>query len=400
MVTLQVGRKRCNEYFRLKEKRYAKVAAIMSTGMRLTPYNKTIFIVQALVLIFVCAGCNNASLNPLTPKEFLDNDNPKNWHEVYPVIIPVPSQPPVEFKFLDDNSQNISSMEVYVKERPLITTNYIREVAKRLGVKGELICNDSGARVLETHDKMAASHNTEEWEAAKPDADLYRLAQVYYRESDEDTTGYTTEKLLDFPMFAGLFTYQVHSSQTAEYTNQETFPDDETARKIAYAFLNKAGLLSNGFGSFEDAKNKFTVIPHEVYGDVEHLSVEYYVQIDGISLISPHSLYDIWINSEGEVIRLSAEWPEYDYVGSFDIISEQEAFEALIEPRTGNDMYLQNIRRGYNLPGGCTQINIEKVSLAYISYHWLLPVYKFEGKCLDASGKNIGGFNGWVEAIA
>ena len=76
----------------------------------------------------------------------------------------------------------------------------------------------------------------------------------------------------------------------------------------------------------------------------------------------------------------------------------QEAFESLvsIEPNRIN----KDLRGGYSTRKDKTfSVKIEEVNLAYIATPWLLPIYQFKGKCLDANGSYTEEFTGWVEAI-
>jgi hypothetical protein len=172
-----------------------------------------------------------------------------------------------------------------------------------------------------------------------------------------------------------------------------TLPSNEEAGEIATQFLAEAGLLPAGVQVSE------VVVGGACGGDgqasyVAHLLVRFSYEIDGFSVTGTGAKFGVRIGDKGEVVDLYRVWRETEPYKEISIRAPQEAYQDLL---TG--------KGSYGTPSGCQKVVIDKVSLAYWmeaadqKQEYVIPVYEFKGKCLDAEGNYLEDFTGWCQAV-
>ena len=170
-------------------------------------------------------------------------------------------------------------------------------------------------------------------------------------------------------------------------------PSDEEAGEIAIQFLAEAGLLPDGAQVRE-------VKPGGSYGGPEgeyvtHLLVSVTHEIDGVPLAGPGAKFGVRIGDGGEVVSVYRVWRETEPYKEISIRAPQEAYQDL---PAGKGSYLASSQ--------CKKVVVESVSLAYWmeaadeKQEYVVPVYEFQGKCLDAEGQYLEDFTGWCQATA
>jgi hypothetical protein len=123
--------------------------------------------------------------------------------------------------------------------------------------------------------------------------------------------------------------------------------------------------------------------------------VDFPYQVDGASATGPGSKIEVSIGDKGEVVSMLWSWRQMSPLGTDNIISEQQAYNALIQGKGSLD-----------IPLDCQKVVVEQVQLKY----WLdppsekqdyaLPVYEFTGQCLDKNGNHLEDFTGWAPALS
>jgi hypothetical protein len=117
--------------------------------------------------------------------------------------------------------------------------------------------------------------------------------------------------------------------------------------------------------------------------------------IDGVPLAGPGAKFGVRIGDGGEVVSVYRVWRETEPYKEISIRAPQEAYQDL---PAGKGSYLASSQ--------CKKVVVESVSLAYWmeaadeKQEYVVPVYEFQGKCLDAEGQYLEDFTGWCQATA
>ena len=171
-----------------------------------------------------------------------------------------------------------------------------------------------------------------------------------------------------------------------------TLPSEEEAKEIATQFLAQAGLLPPGAYVSEVLEGG------RCGGDgqpsyLAHLLVRFTWEIDGVPVTS--TKFGLRIGDGGEVVQLVRVYREVEPYKEVSIRSPQKAYQDLLAGKGS-----------YAAPSDSHKVVVEKVSLAYwmepapIQQEYVIPVYEFKGKCLDASGEYLEDFLGWCQATS
>ena len=132
------------------------------------------------VLIIVFSSCSYTVLNPVSP--ILSEPifkTPEIWRNAYPNEITAvggsSASKQIEFHLAAELPPVPPNMKIYESEIPLVTTDYILEIARRLNLKGKIYARGLAREVLEAHNKMALTPR-EEWTSLQPEAGTYGRA--------------------------------------------------------------------------------------------------------------------------------------------------------------------------------------------------------------------------------
>ena len=171
-----------------------------------------------------------------------------------------------------------------------------------------------------------------------------------------------------------------------------TLPSEEEAKEIATQFLAQAGLLPPGAYVSEVLEGG------RCGGDgqpsyLAHLLVRFTWEIDGVP--ATWTKFGLRIGDGGGVVQLVRVYREVEPYKEVSIRSPQKAYQQLLAGKGS-----------YATPSDCQKVMVERVSLAYwmepapIKQEYVIPVYEFKGKCLDASGEYLEDFLGWCQATS
>jgi hypothetical protein len=205
-------------------------------------------------------------------------------------------------------------------------------------------------------------------------------------------------------------------------------PSQSEAELIAYDFLGEAGLLPPGYHSLAKIKDETTVVAGGGYSVSQRYATEaappaaaapsvpseeaapvapstptaatYWLVdfpyfVDGTEATGPGSKIEVSVGEGGEVVKMLWSWRQMSPLGTDNIISEKQAYDALIQGKGSLEV-----------PLDCRQVVVEQVRLKY----WLdppseqqayaVPVYEFTGQCLDKNGNHLEDFTGWTPALS
>ena len=168
-----------------------------------------------------------------------------------------------------------------------------------------------------------------------------------------------------------------------------TLPSDKEAKRIAFDYLMAVGLLPDDVKVGE-------VVEGGGSGDiVKHLLVRFERKIEGIPVTGPGAKYGVRIGENGEVVMFLLAHQE---------IQAPREDAAIITSASAYDHLLAG-KGEYVVPMNCDKVVIESMRLAYYmgqlteQQKLLLPVFEFQGKCLDKDGNYLEDFTGWIEAL-
>jgi hypothetical protein len=278
---------------------------------------------------------------------------------------------------------------VYEIKSSDVTTESVTALGRKLGFSGKASLIDNGAKIIMSDGEGEDVRQLTVWTAS---------GAVEY--------GYVEPEKL-------------YPSEPAE------LPSQPEAESIAYDFLQQADLLPPSYHSLAKIKDETTVIAGGGYSvspkyaaeaapaapseppspsapsapaappGTTYWLVDFPYQIDGASATGPGSKIEVSVGDKGEVVKLVWSWRPMSPLSTGNIISQQKAYDDLIQGKGSLDV-----------PLDCRQVVVEQVQLKY----WLdppsekqdyaVPVYEFTGQCLDKNGNHLEDFTGWTQALS
>ena len=190
--------------------------------------------------------------------------------------------------------------------------------------------------------------------------------------------------------------FQINAKTGAlEYTSLDKLfqvdsklPSNDEAESIAIEYLKEVGLW------YLDITVEEVVVGGSTNGIPSHLLVRFTRTIDGIPVTGPGNKFSVRIGDQGEVIRVLVWHPELEPCDSISIIKPSTVFENF-----------QSDTENIVVPFDCECVEITEFRLGYYlssiegDQEYVLPVYIFEGKCLDCNGEYLQDYLGWTEAF-
>lgn len=272
-----------------------------------------------------------------------------------------------------------NTMMVYKVEKPVVTTDSVREIGRKLGFEG-------GAGYIDGDTKIAMLDEG---------AEEVRQLSVWVN--------------------SGAVEYAIVYPDKLYPPEPPNLPSEEEAGQIAIDFLAQSGLLppdstvGGGYeievvtgGTYaieeevpeEGVEEGGETEPEVVEEYVTHLLVRFHRQIDGFPVTGPGNQLGVRIGDEGEVITVLKVWREVTPYNEVVIKTPEQAYQEL---KSGAGYYY--------VPLDCEKVVVEQIYLAYwmepLDQHqeYVVPVYEFKGKCLDNDGEYLEDFVGWCEAV-
>jgi hypothetical protein len=272
-----------------------------------------------------------------------------------------------------------NTMMVYKVENPVVTTDSVREIGRKLGFEG-------GAGYIDGETKIAMLDEG---------AEEVRQLSVWVN--------------------SGAVEYAIVYPDKLYPPEPPNLPSEEEARQIAINFLAQSGLLpadategdscevevvTGGTYAVEQEAPQEGVEeggetePEVVEEYVAHLLVRFHRQIDGFPVTGPGNQLGVRIGDEDGVITVLKVWREVTPYNEVVIKTPEQAYQEL---KSGDG--------SYDVPLDCEKVVVEEVYLAYWMepldeyQEYVVPIYEFKGKCLDKDGEYLEDFVGWCEAV-
>jgi hypothetical protein len=171
-----------------------------------------------------------------------------------------------------------------------------------------------------------------------------------------------------------------------------------SAKKYAFDFLNKAGLLPPGYGDFNSLESSITATPGN--GNISQItSSGYWVitfpyKIGNSFATGTGAELKLNVAGSGEITGMVWGWRQLTPTNRISEVSPSTAYQNLAQgkgsidvPPNAGSLVIDNMQLGYWL-------NPISEAQSYV-----LPVYSFTGKSYDKSGRSLETFNGWIEAF-
>jgi hypothetical protein len=314
----------------------------------------------------------------------------------YSVRLPANIVPPdISFTAQTSLSANPSRASIYKVDISDITTQYVTALGHKLGFTGQASLSHDGTKITMSQGSGDEARQLTVWTAS------------------------------------GAIEYRYVEPQKLYPPYRPELPSQSEAELIAYDFLQQADLLPPGYHSLAAIKDETNVVAGGGYSVGQPSATEagppaaaapsapslpwqktapsptpaplistYWVVgfpyfINGTEAAGPGSMIDVSIGDKGQVVGVLSSWRPVSPLGTDNIISEQQAFQDLIQGKGSLEV-----------PVECKQVVVDKVQLKY----WLdppsekqdyaVPVYEFTGKCLDKNGRTLESFTGWTPALS
>jgi hypothetical protein len=281
-------------------------------------------------------------------------------------IVPVEVMFTLDTRLLTRERQAV----IYRVAAPDVTTESVEELGKKLGFGGDAVITDDGTKIAMFDGKGSEARELVVWTAS------------------------------------GAFEYGYTGLEKLYPAEPAGLPLEDEAKVIAYTFLEKADLLPDEYERLSRFKDETEVIPggsysiSKGYGEEvvqkppSHWIVRIPYTIDGTGTTGPGAEIEISIGAGGQVVRLVWPWRDIYSLSTGDILSEEDAFHNLIQGKGSIEV-----------PMGCEEVIVQDVTLAYWmnapseGQDYVLPVYRFGGKCLGSRGETLEDFIAWTEAL-
>lgn len=288
----------------------------------------------------------------------------------YAVNLPASNTPE---KFLISSQVEFSTASgnvmVYALKPADTSSERLNRIAEKLGLSGARVLNQDDTKIVVTDKADGTDRQITVWKAT------------------------------------GAVEYTMTSVSTAKTGVTSKLPLASEAKRIGYDKLSSTGLLPPGYGSFNAMENIIKVVPGDSYpvlsktGQAESSPARYWIVefptiINGVEATGPGARMEVSVGEDDKVINLQSYWRELEPRYRGNVISAENAYDKLVQ---GNG--------SLEIPFNTSQVIVKQVALKYwidppsVDQELSLPVYEFEGECLDKSGKTIEKFTAWTSAI-
>lgn len=241
---------------------------------------------------------------------------------------------------------SLSTLNYYKLVCPKVTIEAVKTLGAKLGFTGEAGTISSGAIVMSS-------------------------------KNGDDSLSVSNTGRIEYYCEHGLFVLDAELSS------------NEDAAIIATEFLKELELW------FSDVELQEVKIGGTVNTTPSHLLVQYRQYIEGIPLVGNGTSYAVRIGNGGKVVKAAVWHIELETQGTVQCIESFEACSLLMEGKGIN----------FALPSNCDKVTINNIYIGYfIKSHMeagetAMPVYVFEGECLDSEGNYIQDFRTYIDAV-
>jgi hypothetical protein len=281
-----------------------------------------------------------------------------------------------------------NTMIVYKVENPVVTTDSVREIGRKLGFEGSAGYIDGDTKIAMLDEGAEEVRQLSVW--VNSGAVEYAIVypdKLYPPEPpnlpSEEEAG---QIAIDFLAQSGLLPpdstvgggYEIEVVTGGTYAIEEEAPQEGVEEEMPEEGVEEGGETE----------------PEVVEEYVTHLLVRFHRQIDGFPVTGPGNQLGVRIGDGGEVITILKVWREVTPYNEVVIKTPEQAYQEL---KSGAG--------SYDAPLDCEKVVVEQVYLAYwmepLDEHqeYVVPVYEFKGKCLNKDGEYLEDFTGWCEAV-
>jgi len=277
---------------------------------------------------------------------------------------------------------------VYKAEDPVVTTDSVREIGRKLGFEGGAGYIDGETKIAMLDEGAEEVRQLSVWvDSGAVEYAIVFPDKLYPPEPpnlpSEEEAG---QIAIDFLAQSGLLPpdstvdggYEIEVVTGGTYGIEEEVPEEGVEKEMPEEGVEEGGETG----------------PEVVEEYVTHLLVRFHRQIDGFPVTGPGNQLGVRIGDEGEVITILKVWREVTPYDEVVIKTPEQAYQEL---KSGAGSYY--------VPLDCEKVVVEQIYLAYwmepLDEHqeYVVPVYEFKGKCLDKDGEYIEDFTGWCEAV-
>jgi hypothetical protein len=259
-------------------------------------------------------------------------------------------------------STSPAQAKIYQVQAPHVTSETVKELGNKLGMKGEAVYEGNGNRITMRSGSGNDARELTVWVASG--------AKQY---------GYTDLNLL-YPSV------------------EPSLPSPDKAKEAAYNFLNKLALLPPGYPDYNKVQATMQVVPVNApasrRGGLSSLLVKFPYLVDGLQASGPGARIEVIIGTGGNPLSFLVAWRSLVSFSATGIISPDSAYRNLI-----------NGQGSLDVPANTSTYNINEVDLSYWIEPYteiqtaISPVYLFKGKSLDSRGNLIEEVDAWSSAL-
>jgi hypothetical protein len=232
-------------------------------------------------------------------------------------------------------------LQVYKMVKPEINEKYVKALGAKFGLEGEI--SEWPENFLMGNDKTRT------------------YLQVY------KSTG--TFKYTEFP--------KLYPDSETVLKSPPVLPPDAEALKIATDFLVERDLLPKGDVAYRvDVGASFGEIPTCLLVSFQH----------AIEIAGPGARHGLRIGDRGEVVQVFINPTNPLELPPLEMVAVKSVQQAYLEMKNNTN---------YHVPAASRKVKIDSVAVAYWleaigeGQDYVAPVYKFQGSCFDAFGKQL-----------
>jgi hypothetical protein len=308
----------------------------------------------------------------------------------YAVRLPANNFPQdVSFTTKTSLSASTGEAEVYRIQSSDITTQSVAALGRKLGFTGQAGLSDDGTKIVMSQGSGNEARQLTVWTASggieygyvEPEKLYPSAPPALPSQSQAETIAY------DFLQEADLLPV---SYQSLAQIKDETTVAAGGGYSVSKQYAAEAALPAAAAPSMPFETTEPSIPPGTTYWLVEF---PYFV--DGMEATGPGSRIEVSVGDNGEVVKLDWSWRPMSPLGQDNIISEQQAFQELMQGKGSIE-----------LPLDCRMVLVNQVQLKYWldppseKQDFIVPVYEFTGTCLDKNGNTLENFTGWTPALS
>lgn len=270
----------------------------------------------------------------------------------------------IEFSLEATDMPSETSMMAYQIENPSTTADTVEEIGGKLGFTGS-------AGYIDDNSKLSM-----------------------IQEEDGQV------KQLSVWIGSGALEYYLHVPDLLFPSLAPNLPSYDEAKAIATGFLESNGLLPSDISADEATVETGGTYGNEsietgeiIEGYVTHLLVRFPRSINTVEIAGPGAQVEVRVGDGGVIAKALIFYRQMTPYKEIKVKSSAEAYNDLTAGKGSCNTLLD-----------CESVTVKEVTLVYwmepvdSDQEYLVPIYVFEGDCLNGSGEYLYPFNGYCHA--